>query len=220
MPLSALVRYRAPLSWAPFAILVVGVFGYAIRVHRAAPFPAPVQGEPGPDGARFGLTEARRRAMFQELVRGEPADRAKAAREREGVIHVRNSDDFFHELEALRVQALARRHRLPLWQAYLILDEGLRAHWPPPPGVELRADDQPYRVFTRPFNQRPLIVAGPPAAIPPPPTAAPAPPAATTPPAGPPPGRPPRGVVVPRIQPKLRLPSGAPAAPAAKGSEP
>jgi len=175
-----LARHGTKVAWGLFALLVAGVLGYALKVHLASPFPKAVNGEPDASGRRFGMTEEERRRFFLEVTRGEPSDRQRATREREGVVWIRNHDDYFHELEAQRVAAHARRARIPMWQAHLIIDEGLRAHWPPAPGVELRADDAPMIRFTRPLKERPVIVASPaaPAAPPGPPPAAPAPAAA------------------------------------------
>jgi hypothetical protein len=153
-------RFRR-IAWLVFALEVGGVLVWAIRV-RASAHVEHVDGRPAPDGTRFGIPEARRRAIFQDLVRGEPADRRAVEGRREDEIWDRNRDSFFHELEWRRVAAVAASHRLPLWKAYAILDEGIRQKWPPPPGVELRADDAPLARRTRPLEERPILTPAPP----------------------------------------------------------
>jgi hypothetical protein len=143
-----------------FALEVAGVLAWAIRV-RASVRVEHVSGRPTPDGTRFGIPEARRRAIFQELVRGEPNDRRAVEGRRDDEIWDRNRDSFFHELESRRVAAVAAAHRLPLWKAYAILDEGIRAKWPPPAGVELRADEAPMARRTRRLEERPILTPAP-----------------------------------------------------------
>jgi len=95
-------------------------------------------------------------------VRGEPQDRAQAATRREGEAWNRNNDSHFHELERNRVPGVAARFGVPAWMAWWILDEGLRNHWPPPPGVVLYADDAPLAQKTRPLTERHKIAEGTP----------------------------------------------------------
>jgi hypothetical protein len=204
------------LAWTFFGLVLALVSVWAIRVHLASPAPPPVAGEPDSRGVWLGKTEAERRTIFQELARGEPGDRVAARRERENAVWDRNHDSYFHELEFRRFAGVSRRLRIPEWQAHLIFDEGLRAHWPPPPGVEIRADDAPLAQKTRPFAERPLITAGPPApagppAAPPGPSAAPAaPPGPSAAPAPPTAGGPVlrRAPLVPG--PRMRAPKLAP----------
>jgi hypothetical protein len=145
------------VAWGLFAAQVLLVLGWAVHVDRASPPPV-ASGATSADGVRFGLPEARRRLIFQELLRGEPQDRLDAQKISELATWNRNHDDHFHEREWRRVGAVASANRIPFWQAYLIMDEGFRAHWPPPAGVEIRHDDAPLKRTTVPFHQRPLLL--------------------------------------------------------------
>lgn len=152
-------RFRR-IAWVVFALEVAGVLAWAISV-RASAHVEHVSGRPAPDGTRFGLPESRRRAIFQDLVRGEPGDRRAAEGRSESEIWDRNHDSFFHEHEWHRVASVASANRLPLWKAWAILDEGIRQKWPPPPGVELRADDAPLAKRTRRLEDRPILTPAP-----------------------------------------------------------
>ncbi len=148
-------------AWGLFALACALVLGRAVAVTHATPAPVADGAITGPQRMRFGKTEAERREIFRALVAGEPADRARALAESETAVWNRNHDDFFHQFEAGRVAGVAARARIPAWQAWLIFDEGLRAHWPPPAGVEVRADDAPLARTTRPLAQRPVLIPAP-----------------------------------------------------------
>jgi hypothetical protein len=148
------------LVWGLFALEVLGVLGWAVQVWLANPAPRD-SAELSGGALRFGLDEEARRHIFQELVRGEPSDRLAAEARREDAIWDRNHDSYFHELEWHRIAGVAARQAIPLWQAAYILDEGIHEHWPPPPGVELRADDTPLAQRTQPLAKRAVITASP-----------------------------------------------------------
>jgi len=114
-----------------------------------------------PGNKRLGFTEERRRQIFQQLVRGEPDERQLAERESETAIWDRNHDSFFHQKEWRRLPGVAAANGITVWMAYLILDEGFKNHWPPPPGVVVLADDAPLAQRTRPLAARTVIVRGP-----------------------------------------------------------
>lgn len=153
-------RVRSALAWGVFAASVLAVVLWAVIVDRRHPAPAASAAITGPERARFGLSEARRREIFQSLVLGEPIDRAAAERESETAIWNRNHDSFFHQHEWRRVPQVCRQHGIPTWLGYLILDEGIRAHWPAPPGVTVYADDTPLVRKTRPLGQRRVLATG------------------------------------------------------------
>jgi hypothetical protein len=116
----------------------------------------------GPERILFGKTEQQRREMFWALVAGETGDRELAEAESETAIWNRNHDNYFHQRESWRILATSRRFGIPLWQMAFILDEGIRGHWPTPPGVVLRADDAPLRRTTLPLKERPVLTPAPP----------------------------------------------------------
>jgi hypothetical protein len=160
--LAALERWsparRRAIAWGVFALEVVFALGWAARSNLQTPLPE-VSGAIV-NGARFGKTEPERRAMYQELVRGEPGDRAAAEARSETTTWNRNHDAWFHQLEYRRIYGVAARLRIPAWEAYLIMDEGMRAHWPPPAGVSVYEDDHPLARTTRPIAQHRLIASG------------------------------------------------------------
>jgi len=193
-PLSLRGRGLGFWAWVFFGAQIVGVIAWAIVVDRSAKAPVASGEITGPDRVRFGKTEAQRRQMYQELVRDEPARRARAERQSDTAIWDRNRDSYFHQEERGEIPAVCARLGIPPWQGYLIMDEGFHEHWPPPPGVEVRADDAPIVRLTRPLAQRHLIAAGPPLAppSPPKPPVAPVSPPAPSPPIAPfKPARPP-----------------------------
>jgi hypothetical protein len=145
------------LGWLLFALQCLGVFVYAVVVDRRVRRQV-VSGAIAADGTRFGLSEAERRKLFQELTRGEPADRRSSLEYKEGSVWNRNRDDLFHQAEWRRIAGAGRL--APEWMAYLILDEGIRNHWPAAPGVEVRADDAPLAPTTRPIAEHPVLTAG------------------------------------------------------------
>ena len=143
--------------WTIFVALFVATTTLAIFVDHRAPAPLASAAITGPERSRFGLTELRRRALYQRLVAGEPADRAAAATRSENAIWNRNRDSYFHELEWRRIPGVCRRENLPVWIGYLILDEGIREHWPAGPRVTLYTDDAPLAPVTRPLSERRVL---------------------------------------------------------------
>ena len=130
------------VAWALFGLEVLLVLGWAVKVDCGAP-PTTVSAATSPAGVRFKLTEAQRRRIYEEILKGEPADRVESTKISEAAVWNRNHDDRFHEYEWRRIAGAAARHGIPAWEAYLMLDEGMRAHWPPPPGVDVYLDEAP-----------------------------------------------------------------------------
>jgi hypothetical protein len=118
---------------------LVAVRSVALPVLRA-PAPADLPGD-GPNGARFGLGEERRHEIFREIVAGEPAARARAAQAFPGDAWSTEDDRAAFERDTVR--ALAQRSQLSLSQVYLVLDEGIRDHWPGPDGKPVSAQSYP-----------------------------------------------------------------------------
>ncbi len=137
------------LGWLVRAfILVVAVFllwrrvGVATRPLLSAPPPAAIPTEEIED-YRFRLPERTRREIFAELAAAEIAERARAiqANTWNGQLWSREDDRGHYERVAAR-QAAAK-HKVSLTQVYLVLDEGLRQHWPGPDGKPLPATTPP-----------------------------------------------------------------------------
>ena len=161
------------LGWALFGLQITALLGYAARVDRKFPR-IHASADTTPDGTRFGKSETARRFVFKDLMRGEWENREAAEKMKEGVIWNRNHDSYFHQNEWGRVLWWSRHDGIPDWQGWLILDEGLRAHWPAPPGQLVVVDEAPLLPRTRPLGKRPILIPltpeekkAPPAAAPP-----------------------------------------------------
>ena len=119
----------------------------AIVALRAATWP--VLRAPGPsdlpadgtNGVRFELPEAARREIFREIASSEPNARLRAAQAFPGDLW--STEDHRASFERDLVRAIAQRRTLSLSQVYLILDEGIREHWPGSDGKPLSAQSYP-----------------------------------------------------------------------------
>lgn len=151
----------ARIAWAVFALEIVGVLAWARLVDTRSP-ELVVDAAVGSDGKRFGKTESERQAIFRTLVAPEPQERAVAETQNEKAVWNRNHDDYFHQSEWRRVMGIAGGLQIPQWMAWAILDEGFRAHWTPPPGVTLYADDAPLARTTAPLEKHHVIAPAPP----------------------------------------------------------
>jgi len=218
-------RQTARIAWAVFAVEVLALALWAARALRTEPAP---QGDAttAKNGVRFGKTVGDRRRVFVELMRGEGENRERAERETDQHPWNRNRDDYFHQWEWSRILWVSAQQHVPEWQGWLILEEGLREHWPPPPGVAILADEAPLARATPPIGKRRVFTAAPPlpprppVAAPPPPPPAPKPPVATPPPPpaaahppAPPAPRPTpaRPAASPALRPTLPRPAASPA---------
>lgn len=122
------------------ALSIAVVVAVTHPVWSTAPVP-PVPGDAAGD-VRFGLPVAERRAIFTRVVRGEPGYRRLAESRFAPHAFSVNDDRAWGEMHDAR--ALDReRDDLTLSQIYLILDEGIRRHWPGPDGQPLRATVPP-----------------------------------------------------------------------------
>lgn len=109
------------------------------RVLRASA-PADLPGD-GPNGVRFGLLEDLRHEIFREISSGEPAARSRAAQAFPG--DPWSIEDHRASFERDIVRGIAQRRGLSLSQVYLVLDEGIRQHWPGPDGKPLSGKSSP-----------------------------------------------------------------------------
>ncbi len=104
--------------------------------------PAPIPTEEI-DDYRFRLPERVRREMFSEIAAAELVERARAIRENTWNGHVWSREDDRGYFERIAVRSAAAKYRVSLSQVYLVLDEGLRNHWPGPDGKPLPATTPP-----------------------------------------------------------------------------
>lgn len=90
---------------------------------------------------RFGLDEATRRTIFADIASHEAANIALGNATFPG--QPWSQEDHRCAMERGTQADVARRHRISLAQAYLILDEGIRFHWPGPDGKPLNPKSVP-----------------------------------------------------------------------------
>lgn len=117
------------------ALCVAGV--WVVRTARPitsekAP-PALIDREP--NGNRFGLDENTRRDIFKEIAQAEPGARQAGVSGFPG--QPWSQEDHRCAFERDHLRGIAARRGLSITQVYLVLDEGLREHWPGPDGKPL-----------------------------------------------------------------------------------
>lgn len=116
-----------PVVAATLAMVYAGV--WIVRTARpitsAAP-PGAVLDREGTD-VRFGLPEAVRREIFNELATAEPNARASGIAGFPGLPW--SQEDHRCAFERDTARSIAARRQISLSQVYLILDEGIRNKW-------------------------------------------------------------------------------------------
>jgi hypothetical protein len=138
----------APSSRIAWAVRVA-VFSFAVVVlyKRVGVVTAPLlDAKPLPfipseeiEDYRFRLPERTRKEIFAEIAIAELAERKRAIDQNTWKGHLWSREDDRGHYERTEFRALAVRHKISLTQVYLILDEGLREHWPGPDGNPLPA---------------------------------------------------------------------------------
>jgi hypothetical protein len=88
---------------------------------------------------RFRLPERTRREIFMEIAVAEMAERQRAIEQNTWKGHLWSREDDRGHFERLHLRVLAKKYGVSLTQLYLILDEGIRSHWPGPDGAPLPA---------------------------------------------------------------------------------
>ena len=124
-------------------IAIVVATRTAINIVRplfAAPRPPPLP-TVEPPGIRFGLTDADRHAIFDEIAAAEPRAREIGASAFAGLPW--SIEDHRCAQERETVKSIAARRGINLSLVYLVLDEGIREHWIGPDGKPLRATSEP-----------------------------------------------------------------------------
>jgi hypothetical protein len=86
---------------------------------------------------RFRLPEHTRREIFAELATAELAERARAIGANTWNGHLWSREDDRGHYERVAARNVAAKYKISLTQVYLVLDEGLRNHWPAPDGKPL-----------------------------------------------------------------------------------
>jgi len=147
---------RKPNSKLGWFVRIVGTLAGAIVVWRTIdattlilletkpPSPLPSQEFPGD---KFRLSEDRRKEIFKELATAELAERKRAIETNTWQGHLWSREDDRGWYESKAVYEAAHRHHVSVSQVYLVLDEGIRNHWPAPNG-------EPLPATTPPFNPR------------------------------------------------------------------
>lgn len=115
----------------------------SVLLDTKAPTPIPTQEFPGD---RFRLSEDRRREIFAELATAELAERKRAIEQNTWKGHLWSREDDRGWYEAKAVREAAQRHNVSETQVYLVLDEGIRNHWPAPNGEPLPATTPPLNI--------------------------------------------------------------------------
>jgi len=96
---------------------------------------------------RFRLPERTRQEIFSEIAGSEQAERRRAIESNSWHGHLWSREDDRGHFERMQLRQIAQRWKISLSQVYLILDEGIRSHWPGP-------DGQPLPGTTPPLNPR------------------------------------------------------------------
>lgn len=130
--------------------LVAFSFAYAATARTVRPLfakkaPKPIAADTA--GARFGVSDDVRHAVFNEIAAAEPAAVANGKASFAGPALEWSAEDHRGAFERQTVAAMMSKHHLSMTQVYLILDEGIRNHWP-------GADGKPLNPRTVPLNPR------------------------------------------------------------------
>jgi hypothetical protein len=137
------VRLAVRLALRIAAVVVAFVLAAKATAKVRSAGPMPLVPPDGPDGERFGLSEAKRRAIFADFAAAEPRSiqngLSSFPTERW------SAEDHRGAFERERAGLLAASHRLNLSQVYLVLDEGIRNHWPGPDGKPLNPHTIPLK---------------------------------------------------------------------------
>lgn len=123
---------KAP-PWLPATLVVLAVTITAIIQ------PTPLS-PPPPEAPR-------RRPLFDELTRDEPQERERA--KDDWAHHPWSQQDAFGALELDRVSRFSQRQNVTKQALFLLIDDGLRSHWPGP-------DGKPLVTTTVPLKPRPM----------------------------------------------------------------
>ena len=152
-PYFSLLDFGAPPSsrvgWAvrvcvlSFAVVVLYKRTLAVTSPLLDAKPLPFIPSEEIDDYRFRLPERTRREIFMEIAVAEVAERKRAIEQNTWKGHIWSREDDRGHYERVQLRALAAKYKVSLTQMYLVLDEGLRNHWPGPDGTPLPATTPP-----------------------------------------------------------------------------
>jgi hypothetical protein len=114
-----------------------------LLLHAPAPLPLPVEMT---GGAFVNIDEQTRKAIFADLATAELAERSRAIAQNTWQGHAWSREDDRGHYERVAARVAAAKYRLSLSQVYLVLDEGLREHWPSPNGEPLPPTTPPLSI--------------------------------------------------------------------------
>lgn len=97
---------------------------------------------------RFRMPERVRREIFAEIAEAEQAERERAVAQNTWQGHLWSREDDRGHVERQHLRGVAAKYKISLTQAYLVLDEGIRAKWPGPDGNPLPATTPPLDLRT------------------------------------------------------------------------
>lgn len=146
------VRPASRLAWAIRVVVFAAALGMLWQRTRGAtqPLLSAKPGAPIPteeiDDYRFRLPERTRRDIFADLAAAELAERARAINSNTWGGHAWSREDDRGWYERVAARAAAAKYRVALSQVYLVLDEGVRNHWPGPDGKPLPATTPPLNI--------------------------------------------------------------------------
>lgn len=131
--------------------IVVTVIAFAVLVQRTKIATAPLVAAKPPipittedvEGYRFRLPEHTRHAIFDDLAAAELAERDRAIKGNTWNGHLWSREDDRGHYERVAARGAAAKYKVSLSQVYLVLDEGIREHWPAPNGQPLPATTPP-----------------------------------------------------------------------------
>lgn len=148
-PYFALLDFGAPpatrIAWAvrvcvlSFALVVLWKRIDVVTTPLLGAKPPPFIPSEEIEDYRFRLPERTRREIFTEIAVAEVAERKRAIEQNTWKGHLWSREDDRGHYERVQLRQLAKKYNVSLTQLYLILDEGIRAHWPGPDGEPLPA---------------------------------------------------------------------------------
>ena len=124
-------RLRRSVMIRTAVTLVAFAFACSVTMRTVRPLFAKKAPKPIPadtDGSRFGVADSVRHAVFDEIAAAEPSAIANGKSSFPGMPW--SAEDHRGAFERQTVAAQMRKHHLSMTQVYLILDEGIRNHWP------------------------------------------------------------------------------------------
>lgn len=140
---STRVGWAVRVAVLSFAVIVLWKRIGAVTAPLLDAKPLPVIPSEEIEDYRFRLPERVRREIFMEIAGPEAAERKRAVEHDKWKGHLWSREDDRGHFERVELRQVALRNKVTLSQVYLILDEGIRGHWPGPDGEPLPATSPP-----------------------------------------------------------------------------